>query len=97
MLWVADLGDGIKQGTFPARLEKNLEVDSGSSGWVAQSLPVDGNTIPSMHDLHVVPRNDGCREVGEGHYGEKEKKKEPEVCHEWRRSARNMRIRGFGI
>ena len=97
MFWVADLGDGIKQGTSLARLEQNLEVDSGSSGWVAQSLPVDGNTMPGMHDLRVVPRNDGCREVGEGHYGEKEEKKEPEVSHEWRKSARNMRIRVLWI
>ena len=92
MLRVADLGDGVSQGTLPVRLDYNVEVDSGAGGWVAQSLPIDWNVMPGVLDLHVVPRYNGCREAGEEHYGEKEEKKEPEMCHEWRRSG--MRTEG---
>ena len=87
MLWVTDLGDGINQGTLLVRLEYNVEVDSGASGWVTQSLPVDWNVIPGVLSLHVVPMNHGCREIGEGHCDEKEEYKEPEKLHEYRRSA----------
>ena len=84
---VANLEDGISQGTFSVGQEYNLEVDSRASGWVAQSLPVEWNVIPGVLDLHVAPRYDGRRDVGEGYCSEEEEHKEPEVRHESRRSA----------
>ena len=79
MLRITNLGDGVNQGTLPFRLEYNVEVDSGAGGWVAQNLPVDWNGIPSVLDLHVVPRYDWRREVGGGHCSdsEEEEHKEP--------------------
>ena len=85
MLRVANLGDGVSQGTLSVWLEYNFEVDSGISGWVAQSLPVDWNVMPAGLDLHVTPRYDGRRAVGEEHYGEEEEHNKPEVRHECRR------------
>ena len=79
MLRVTDLGEGVNQGGLPFRLEYNMEVNSGASGWVAQSLPVDWNGIPGMLDLHVVPRYDGRHEVGKGLCSEEVEHKEPEV------------------
>ena len=52
MLRVADLGDGVNQGILPVRLEYNMEVNSGASGWVAQSFPVYWNGMPGVLDLH---------------------------------------------
>ena len=88
MLGITDLGDGVSQGILPARLEYNMEVDSGASGWVAQILPVYWNGTLGVLDLHVVPRYDGRREVGEGHCGEEEEHKGPEVLHKCRTSPR---------
>ena len=84
MLWVANLGDGVSQGTLPVWLEYNVEVDSGVSRWVAQSLPVGRNVMPGVLDLHVVPRHDWRREIGEGHCGDEEEHKEPGVWHDYR-------------
>ena len=80
MLWVPDLGDGINQGTLLVRLEYNVEVDSGASGWVTQSFPVDWNVIPGVLSLRVVPRNDGCREIGEGTATKKKSIKNYKCC-----------------
>ena len=88
MLRVTDLGDCLNQGTLPARLEYNIEIDSGARGWVAQSLPVDWNIMPRVLDLHVIPRYDDRRDVGEGKCGEEEDYNGPEVWHGYRRSAR---------
>ena len=96
MLRIANLGDSIYQSTFLFRLEHNMEVDSGASGWVAQSLPVDWDGMPGMLDLHVVPRYNGRREIGEGYWAEEEHKY-PEVLHDYRRSARNVQIKGLEI
>ena len=85
MVRVADLRDGVNQGTLSIRLEYNVEVHSGASGWVAQTLPVDWNVMPGVPDLHVVPRYDERRDVGEGHRGEEEEHREPEVWHEFQR------------
>ena len=99
MLRVTDLGDGVNQGILPVRLEYNMEVDSGSSGWVAQSLPVDWNGMPGVLDLHVVPRYDSRREVGEGYRSEEEEHREPEVWHGYwvQQDSRNVRIRRLKI
>ena len=82
MVRVANLGDGISQGTLPVRLEYKVEVDSGASRWVAQSFPVNWNVMPSVLDLHVAPRFYGRRDLGGGHCGEEEEYSEPEVLHE---------------
>ena len=87
MLGVTNLGDGVSQGTLSVRPEYNVEVDSGTSGWVAQSLPVDWNVMPGVLDLHITPRYDRRRDVSEGNCDEKEEHNEPEVRHESRRSA----------
>ena len=85
MIRVADLGDGLSQGTLSFWLEYNVEVDSVVSRWVAQSLPVGWNVMPGVLYLHVLPRHDGRREIGEGHCGDEEEHKEPGVWHEYRR------------
>ena len=85
MFRVTDHGDGVSQGTLLATLEYDVEVDCGASGWVAQSFPVDWNVMPRVLDLHDVPRYDGRQEGGEGHCGEEEEQKEPDVWHEYRR------------
>ena len=82
MLGITDFGDCLNQGTLPVRLEYNMEIDSGAIGWVAQSFPVDRNVMPGVLDLHVIPRYDGRRDLGEGHRGEEEEHKDPEVLHE---------------
>ena len=97
MLRVANLGDGVSQGTLSVWLEYNFEVDSGISGWVAQSLPVDWNGMPRVLDFHVVPRYDRHRDVGEGRCGKEEEDKEQEVRHEYQMSARNVRVRRLEI
>ena len=97
MLRVSDLGDGVNQGGLSVRLEYDVEINSSASGWVAQSLPVDWNGMPGMLDLHVLPRYNGRHEVGGGHCGEEVEHKELDVLHEYRRSARNVRIRRLEI
>ena len=82
---VTDLGDSVNQGSLPVRPEYNDKVDSGASGWVAQSLPVDWNVMPAVLDLHVTPRYDGRGDVDEGNCGEEENHKEQEVLHEYRK------------
>ena len=64
---------------------------------MAQSLPVDWNGMPGMLNLHIVPRYDRHRDVGDGHCGEEEKDKEPEVRHEYQMSARNVWVRRLKI
>ena len=93
MLGVTNLGDGVSQGTLSVRPGYNVEIESGASGWVAQSLPVDWNLMPGVLDLHITQRYDRRRDVGEGNCDEKEEHNEPEVRHESMRSARNVRIR----
>ena len=56
MARVTDRGEGVSQRTLLVGLEYNMEVDSGASGWVAQSLPVKRDVIPCVLNLHVVPR-----------------------------------------
>jgi hypothetical protein len=92
---VADLVEGIGQGTLPVGLECDVDVDSGTSRWVAQTLPVDWSGIPGVLDPHVIPRYDGSREVGEGcDNGEEGKRREPVVSHEYSlRGQRNVRFR----
>ena len=87
MFRVTDHGDGVSQGTLSVRPEYNIEVESGASGWVAQSLPVDWNLMPGVLDLHLTPRYDRRRDVSEGCCNEEEEHNEPEVRHESRRSA----------
>ena len=84
MVRVTDLDDGVSQGTLPVRLEYNVEVDSGASGWVAQSFPVGWNVTPCVPDFHVIPRYDGGRNC-EWHCSNDEEYKEPEMWHVYRR------------
>jgi hypothetical protein len=81
---VADLGDGVNKGVLPFGPECNVQVDPATGGWVAQTLPVDWNGIPGVLDLYVIPRFEGCREVGEEHGGEEEEHRVPVpvVSHE---------------
>jgi len=67
-------------------LECNVEVDGGAGGRVAQILPVGWSGIPGMFRTDVIPRYEGCREVGEGHGGEEGERREPVVSHEYRKS-----------
>jgi hypothetical protein len=97
MARVADLIEGINQGALLVRLECDVEIDRGSRGWVAQTLPVDRNGMPGVLDLNVIPRYEGRREVGEGFCGEKEECREPEVSHEYRRSVTNVRFRRLKV
>ena len=78
------VGDGINQGTLPFRPECNVKVDPGASRWVAQTLSVDWNGIPGVLDLHVIPRFEGHREVGEEQGSEEEEHRKPlaVVLHE---------------
>ena len=85
MLRIANLRDGVIQSTLLVRLQYNVEVDSGTSGWVAQSLPVDWNVMPGVLDLHVTPRYDGRGDVDEGNCGEEENHKGQDVLHEYRK------------
>ena len=64
--WAADLVESISQGALPVRFEGNVEVESSANGWVAQTLPVDWNGLPGVHNPHVIPRFDWCCEAGEG-------------------------------
>ena len=68
MLRIADLRKSVNHGALPVRLECNVDVDSGASGWVTQILPVGWNGWPGVLDPHIVPRNDWRREGGEGHW-----------------------------
>ena len=80
---VADLGEGVNHGALPVRLECNVNVDSGASGWVAQILPINWDVIPAMLGLNVVPRHDWRHEGGSRHFNEEQECKEPK--HEYRR------------
>ena len=62
---LADLIEGIDQGTLLVGLECNIEINCGVRGWVAQTLPVDRNGMPGVLDLHVISRYEGRQEVGE--------------------------------
>ena len=70
MLRVADLTKGV---ALLVGFERNVEIDGGASGWVAQKPPVDRNGMPGVLDqqVAVIPRYDGRREAGKGHNGEK--------------------------
>ncbi len=84
---VADLVEGVDQGALPVGLECNVEVNRGSSGRVAQALPVRWNSIPCVLDTHVIPRYEGRREVSEGRGSEEGEHREPVISHKYRRSA----------
>ena len=83
---VADFVEGVNQGALLAGPECDVEVDGGAGGRVAQTLPVGWSGIPGVFDTHVIPRYEGCRDVGEGRGGEEEERIEPVVSHEYRRS-----------
>ena len=73
VLWVAgstDFIEGINQGVLILGLERNVEVDRGFSGRVAQTFPVYGDRSPCMLHPHVTPMLGGCRECAEGPSGE---------------------------
>ena len=55
MAGVADFGEGVNQRALPFGLECNIELGRGAGGWVAQTLPVDWNSIPGVLDPHVIP------------------------------------------
>ena len=80
---VADLGDGVNQGTLPFGTGCNMKIDPGAGGRVAQALPVDWNGMPGVLDLHLIPRFEGHHEVGEEQGGEEEdsEHREPGVMH----------------
>ena len=46
MLLVADLREGVNHGALLVRLEYNVDINSGASGSVTQSLPVGWNGMP---------------------------------------------------
>ncbi len=89
---VADLVEGVNQGTLQVGLECNVEVDGGAGGRVAQTLPVRWNSIPAVLDAHIIPRYEGRREVGKGRGSEEGERREPVVSHEYRRSATKMPV-----
>jgi hypothetical protein len=72
MARVADLGDSVNQDALPFGPECNVKLNPGTSGWVAQRLPVDWNGMPGVLDLHVIPRFEGPREIGEEHGDQEE-------------------------
>ena len=55
MLWIADFEESINQRALPFGLECNIELGRGAGGRVAQTLPVDWNSIPGVLDPHVIP------------------------------------------
>ena len=85
MLWVADLGKGINHGALPVRLECNVNVNSGASGWMAQTLPVGWNVMPGVLDLYDIPMYDWRREGVEEPWSEEEWCREPDESHENKR------------
>jgi hypothetical protein len=74
---VADLVEGICQDTLPFGLERYVKIDPGTGGWVAQTLPVDWDSIPGVLDHHFIPSFTGRREVGEEHSNKEGKHREP--------------------
>jgi hypothetical protein len=90
---VADLVEGVNQYALLFGLECDIEVNGGTGGCVAQSLPVDWNGMPGVLDLHVIPRFDGRREVSEEHGSEEGEGREPVETHVYKRSATNVRFR----
>lgn len=94
MAWVAHLIERIDQGSILVGLECNVEVDGGTSGWMTQTLPAGWNGMPGVFHTHVMPRHSGRREVGEGHYSEKEERREPVVSHDYRISGTVLQFCG---
>jgi len=81
MLRIADLIEGVDQGVLLVRLERNVKVDSCTSGWMAVVLPLRGNGIPRMLHPRVVPmRYDRCGNA-DGSRGEEGQHGEP--MHGW--------------
>lgn len=85
MFRVADLIKGVGQGALLVGLECNVEVNCSAGGRVAQTLPVDWDAIQGMLDPHIIPRFEGCREVGVGRGDEEGERREPLESHESRR------------
>jgi hypothetical protein len=81
---VADLGNGVNQGTLPFGPECNVEVDCRAGRWMAQTLPVDWSGMPGVLDPNVIPR---CRGVAVS--------REPPISHLYGRSATNVRFKGL--
>ena len=65
---VTDLRQGVDQGALPLGLECKVEVDRRAGRGMTQTLPVDGNSMPGVLDMHIVPslRGDGHREIQVG-------------------------------
>ena len=89
MLWFADHGESVNHGALPVRLECNVNINSGASEWVAQSLPVGWDGMPGVFDLHIIPRYDWRRKCDEGYCSEEEECREPYESHESTRWAAN--------
>ena len=67
MVGTADLVEGVDQGILTLGLERNVEVDRGFGGWVAQTYPAFGDGIPRMlHEHAALMWWEGHREGVEG-------------------------------
>ena len=62
---VADLGEGISQGSLLLGYECDVEVYHLPGVWISQTLPVGRDVIPGMLDPHLIPMYGSCHEVGE--------------------------------
>lgn len=67
MAGIADIVERIDQGVLVVRLEGNAEVNRGSNGRRAQTIPFRRDSIPFMLHVHVVPTwYNWCRETAKG-------------------------------
>lgn len=55
MLRVTNLIQRINHGVLVVRLERNVEVDSGTGGRVAMILPITWDVAPGVLNVHVIP------------------------------------------
>ena len=62
---VADLGEGVSQGSLLFGYECDVEVYHLPGVRVSQTLPVGGSVIPGMLDPHLIPMYGGRHEFGE--------------------------------
>jgi hypothetical protein len=73
MLWIsgsADFIEGIYQGVFSLRSEREMEIDGGVRKWWTEGFPVGWDSIPGMFDTGLIPTwyERHCQ-VGEGRGG----------------------------
>src|SRR6266702_5608612 len=88
MPWITDLVEGVNQVILTVGLEREVEVDRGFIGRVAQVLPVLWDVITYIYPHFVPTWCEGRREAAENCGGKGREHGEGVTAHDDRKSPR---------